>query len=213
MVRDSCLWDSGRWEWWEIILGWIPLKFRGIWSYRISNTLIFFLFPQYSMPLMHAWWFMAHGSRLMAHGQGRPGEAHARLWVPRAGPAPGHEPWASPGLPWPWAMSLQPWDMNHQACIKGIEYWENYCLWGFVRSDVAIIRGDESHNYSPPFPPTRIPCLLIPDHLYVRFLDFPVLHLLTICFRFLALFQIWKSENQVSLTSAQYAHSRHQASP
>ena len=24
------------------------------------------------MPLMQAWWFMAHGSRLMAHGQGRP---------------------------------------------------------------------------------------------------------------------------------------------
>ena len=27
VVRDSCLWDSGRWEWWEIILGWIPVKF------------------------------------------------------------------------------------------------------------------------------------------------------------------------------------------
>jgi hypothetical protein len=53
--------------------------------------------------------FMAHGSRLMAHGQGRPGEAHglwpgagpiggagpgpgACPWAPGAGPAPGHEP-------------------------------------------------------------------------------------------------------------------------
>ena len=55
---------------------------------------------------------MVHGSRLMAHGQGRPGEAHGQmpprpwgprgalsvrvrpraLWVPKAGPAPGHEP-------------------------------------------------------------------------------------------------------------------------
>ena len=57
---------------------------------------------------------MAHGSRLMAHGQARPGEAHgswpdaalalgtqeargagpepeARLWVPRAGQASGQE--------------------------------------------------------------------------------------------------------------------------
>ena len=43
-----CLWDFGRWEWRGIILGWIPVKFRGIWSYRTSNTLIFFLFSQYS---------------------------------------------------------------------------------------------------------------------------------------------------------------------
>ena len=61
-------------------------------------------------------WLMAKGGQgmLMAHGPG-PEEARgagpgpeARLWVPRAGAASGHEPWASPGLPWPWAMSLGP---------------------------------------------------------------------------------------------------------
>ena len=56
--------------------------------------------------LMHAWWFMAHGSRLMAHGswprKGRGG-------LGRTGAAP---------LSWPWAMSLEPLAMNHQACIK-----------------------------------------------------------------------------------------------
>ena len=30
VVRDSCLWDSGRWEGWEIILGLIPHFFRDI---------------------------------------------------------------------------------------------------------------------------------------------------------------------------------------
>ena len=35
-------------------------------------------------------------------------------------------------------------------------------------------RGDESKNYSPPIPPTRIPFLLIPDLFYVRFLEFSV---------------------------------------
>ena len=34
LVWDYCLWDSGKWEWWEIILGWIPLEFHGIWSYK-----------------------------------------------------------------------------------------------------------------------------------------------------------------------------------
>ena len=42
--------------------------------------------------------------------------------------------------------------------------------------DVAKKRGDESKNYSPPIPPTRIPFLLTPDHFYVRFLDFSVFH-------------------------------------
>ena len=44
VVRDSCLWVSGRWEWWEIILGWVPSKFRDIWSYRTSETLCFVIF-------------------------------------------------------------------------------------------------------------------------------------------------------------------------
>ena len=46
-------------------------------------------------------------------------------------------------------------------------------------------KGDETKNYSPPIPPTRIPFLLTPDLFYVRFLDFPVLHLLPIFFSFL----------------------------
>ena len=29
-------------------MGWIPLEFRGIWSYETSKTLIFLLFSQYS---------------------------------------------------------------------------------------------------------------------------------------------------------------------
>ena len=44
--------------------------------------------------------------------------------------------------------------------------------------DDAKKRGNPSKNYSPPIPPTRIPFWLIPDHFYVRFLDFPVLHFL-----------------------------------
>ena len=39
----------------------------------------------------------------------------------------------------------------------------------------------------PPFPPTRIPFLLIPDNFYVRFLDFSVFHFLQRFFSFLAL--------------------------
>ena len=35
---NSCLWDSGRWEWWEIILGWIPLEFHGIWAFENAKT-------------------------------------------------------------------------------------------------------------------------------------------------------------------------------
>ena len=108
--------------------------------------------------LMHAWWFMAHGSRRMAHGHGRPGEAHGS-W-PVAGPAPGHGPWASPGLPWSWAMSLEPWAMNHQACIKDIENRrdrENWCFWSFVWPDVATEKGNECKIFFPSIPPTRIP--------------------------------------------------------
>ena len=30
VVRDSCLWDSGRWEWWEIIPELIPPYYRDI---------------------------------------------------------------------------------------------------------------------------------------------------------------------------------------
>ena len=47
VVRDSCLWDSDRWEGWGIIMGLIPPYYRDIWSHKTSETLIFFLFPQY----------------------------------------------------------------------------------------------------------------------------------------------------------------------
>ena len=43
MVRDSCLWDSGRWDGWEIILGWIPFFFRDNWSNETSETLVLFV--------------------------------------------------------------------------------------------------------------------------------------------------------------------------
>ncbi len=45
LVRDSCLWDSGRWEWWEIILGWIPVKFSRhltLQNLRNINFLVIF---------------------------------------------------------------------------------------------------------------------------------------------------------------------------
>jgi len=69
--------------------------------------------------MVHGSWLKAHGSWprearggswLMARGRPgfgdpearfRSGPGPARFWVPRAGPAPGHEPRASPGLPWP----------------------------------------------------------------------------------------------------------------
>ena len=47
VVRDECLWDSGRWEWWEISLELIPPYYRDIWPYKTSETLIFLLFSQY----------------------------------------------------------------------------------------------------------------------------------------------------------------------
>ena len=43
MVRDSCLWDSGRWEGWERILGLIPPYYRDIWSHKTSETFLFLL--------------------------------------------------------------------------------------------------------------------------------------------------------------------------
>ena len=44
VVRDSCLWDSGRWEGWEIILELIPPPFfRDIWSHKTSETLFLFV--------------------------------------------------------------------------------------------------------------------------------------------------------------------------
>ena len=47
VVRDSCLWDFGRWEWREIILELIPLEFHRIWSHKTQETCIFLLFSQY----------------------------------------------------------------------------------------------------------------------------------------------------------------------
>ena len=49
MVWEASIWDSGRWEWLEIILELIPLEFHGIWSHKTSETLIFLLFFQYSV--------------------------------------------------------------------------------------------------------------------------------------------------------------------
>ena len=47
MVRDASIWDSGRWEWWGIILELITPYFGTIWSHKTSETLIFLLFFQY----------------------------------------------------------------------------------------------------------------------------------------------------------------------
>ena len=57
MVLDSIKWDSGRWDGWGIILGWIPSFFRDIWSNKTSETLVVFvifsilclLFSQYCL--------------------------------------------------------------------------------------------------------------------------------------------------------------------
>ena len=51
--------------------------------------------------------------------------------------------------------------------------------------DVAKKRGDESKNYVPSIPPTRIPFSLTPDHFYVRFRELSVLHFLLSFFSFL----------------------------
>ena len=34
VVREASKWDSGRWEWLEIILELISLEFHGIWSHK-----------------------------------------------------------------------------------------------------------------------------------------------------------------------------------
>ena len=88
---------------------------------------------------MHAWWFMAHGSRLMAKGgswlmaRGRPDPGNpraggagpgpeARLWVPRARPgrslAMSHEPPPASLGHEPWALSHEPWTIKHASSIK-----------------------------------------------------------------------------------------------
>ena len=46
-------------------------------------------------------------------------------------------------------------------------------------------KGDESKNYFPPIPPTRIPFLLIPDHFYVKFLELSFFHFSHSLFLFL----------------------------
>jgi len=75
--------------------------------------------------MVHGSRLMAHGSWLMAHGQGVPvrpwcpRERRGRTWADLALPrAPGPD---SPPLAMghePWAKRLEPWAMNHQACIK-----------------------------------------------------------------------------------------------
>ena len=108
-----------------------PLLSRHLTLQNLRN-INFFLISQYSMPLMHAWWFMAHGSRLMAHGQGRPGEAHGSwpdacpaLGTQRRasgpGPAMSHEPpLASLGHE-PWPLSHEPWTIKHASRVSNIE--------------------------------------------------------------------------------------------
>ena len=66
---------------------------------------------------MHGWWFMAHGSRLMAHdswtrkGCGDPGlDLGLRPYRGRARLGRAPPPFFCLE---PWAMSLQPWAMNH----------------------------------------------------------------------------------------------------
>ena len=44
-IRDSCFWDSGRWEWWGIILGWIPVRLSRhliLQNLRNMNFLVIF---------------------------------------------------------------------------------------------------------------------------------------------------------------------------
>ena len=74
---------------------------------------------------MHAWWYIAPGSRLTAHGQGR-----AR-GLPRSG-FPVIEPGSMARDPaplyWPCTMSLEPSAMHHQACIKHLSSITNHLL-------------------------------------------------------------------------------------
>ena len=103
-----------RWEWWEIILKLIPPYYRDICLQNLRNIYVFFDFSIFdaldACLMVHGSWLKAHGSWpreargsswLMARGQPGPGDPKARgagpgpgarFWVPRAGPAPGHEP-------------------------------------------------------------------------------------------------------------------------
>ena len=65
---------------------------------------------------------MVHGSRLMAHGQGRPGEAYGS-W-PGAGPAPGTQGQAPVPGPGPPALgspgSGRPLAMSHELSLASL---------------------------------------------------------------------------------------------
>ena len=98
-----------------------------LWGSRIWPLFIFLpesrfppLGPKFWLLMIDAW-CMLDGSWLKAHGQarGRPGPGDpgagprsrsdlACPWVPGAGPAPGHEPWA---------LSHEPWTIKHASSI------------------------------------------------------------------------------------------------
>ena len=86
--------------------------------------------------LMHAWWFMAHGSRLMAHGQGRPGEAHgqgpARPWGPRAAlpvRVRPHAPLGPNATYWTYCTIYELWISN----ILNVTYWDSKTFYNKLR--------------------------------------------------------------------------------
>ena len=102
-VLDSCLWDSGRWDGWEIILGLIPPFFRDIWSYKTSETSIFTI--SWIFDVLDAC-LMVHGSWLKAHGS----------WPRGAGPAPeprGAAP-VRPGPAAPLGSGVGPAPLGHE---------------------------------------------------------------------------------------------------
>ena len=68
-------------------------------------------------------WFMAHGSRLMAHGQGGASPA----LVPEGAPGPDPGGPGAPSVPRaaplamshePWALSHEPWTIKHASSMK-----------------------------------------------------------------------------------------------
>ena len=98
MVRDSCLWDSGRWEGWKIILELTPPLLSRHLTLHLRNInflLDFSIFDALDACLMvHGSWLKAHGSWprearggswLMARGRPGPGDPEAR------GPGPGRK--------------------------------------------------------------------------------------------------------------------------
>jgi hypothetical protein len=126
-----------------------------------------------------------------------PHDRCGKIVLIKVGPAPGHEPWASPGLPWPWAMSLEPWAMNHQACLKAanIEKSRKLMLLRFCKVRCREKNGGWVQELFPTHPTYQNPIYISPGPLLCKVSGFFGFSLFAQFFSLLALLDtfLWKT--------------------